>query len=43
MTRSHFAETLTPGLIQPMIELAVKYKALGGTFPAEEMMAKVER
>jgi NitT/TauT family transport system substrate-binding protein len=43
MTRSHFADTLAPALIQPMIELAVKYKALDGSFPAEDFIAKAER
>jgi NitT/TauT family transport system substrate-binding protein len=43
MTRSHFAEALTPALIQPMIDLAVKYKALDGSFPAADLIVRSER
>jgi NitT/TauT family transport system substrate-binding protein len=43
MTRSHFPDSLAPGLVQPMIELAVKYKALDESFPAEDLIAKTER
>jgi ABC-type nitrate/sulfonate/bicarbonate transport system substrate-binding protein len=37
-TRARFAEVLTPGLIQPTIDVAAKYGLLTGSFPAREII-----
>lgn len=38
MTRSKFAEALTPALVQPTIDVSAKYKAFEGSFPAQELI-----
>jgi NitT/TauT family transport system substrate-binding protein len=38
MTRARFAETLTPALVQPTIDVSAKYKAFDAPFPAQEMI-----
>lgn len=36
-TRAVFAERFEPGLIQPVIEVAARYKAIPASFPATEL------
>jgi NitT/TauT family transport system substrate-binding protein len=43
MTRARFAETLTPALVQPTIDISAKYKALDAPFPAQEMIYQAAR
>jgi NitT/TauT family transport system substrate-binding protein len=38
MVRGHFAEQMTPALMQPLIDAAAKYNGFA-TFPAQELMA----
>jgi NitT/TauT family transport system substrate-binding protein len=37
MTRSHYAEELTPALLQPLIDVAAKYGKFG-SFPAQDLI-----
>jgi NitT/TauT family transport system substrate-binding protein len=37
MTRTTFAERFEPGLIQPLIELAARYKLIPASFPATQL------
>ena len=37
MARSHYAEQLTPGLIQPLIDVSAKYNGFTA-FPAPELI-----
>ena len=39
MNRVHYATTLTPDLVQPMIDLCLKYHAIDHGFPAQTMIA----
>lgn len=39
MARNHYAEQLTPALMQPLIDAAAKYNAFKA-FPAQELMSK---
>jgi NitT/TauT family transport system substrate-binding protein len=43
MTRAKFAETLTPALVQPTIDIAAKYKAFDASFPAQDMIYQAAR
>ena len=38
MTRTHFAEQMTPALVQPLIDAAAKYNGFP-TFPSQEILA----
>ena len=40
-TRTQFATSLDPGLIQPMIDTAAKYKAIDAPFQARDFIARV--
>jgi len=37
MTRSHYAEALTPAAMQPLIDVSAKYNGFA-TFPAQELI-----
>jgi NitT/TauT family transport system substrate-binding protein len=39
MKRILFAEYLTPGLVQPLIDAAARYKVIEGPFPAQELIS----
>jgi NitT/TauT family transport system substrate-binding protein len=43
MTRAKFAETLTPALVQPTIDITAKYKGMDAPFPAQEMIYQATR
>ena len=43
MTRSRFAEALTPALVQPTIDLSAKYHAFDAPFPAQEFIFQPAR
>ena len=43
MTRARFAETLTPALVQPTIDVAAKYKAIDAAFPAQDLIYQPNR
>lgn len=40
LTRSTFAQRFEPSLMQPVIDLAARYKMIDATFPAEELYNK---
>jgi NitT/TauT family transport system substrate-binding protein len=41
MTRATYADRFEPGLIQPVIDLAVRYHVIGASFPATDMYVKL--
>jgi NitT/TauT family transport system substrate-binding protein len=43
MTRARFAETLTPALVQPTIDITAKYKGIDAPFPAQDMIYQASR
>jgi len=43
MTRAKFAETLTPALVQPTIDITAKYKGIDAPFPAQTMIYQAPR
>jgi NitT/TauT family transport system substrate-binding protein len=43
MTRAKFAESLTPALVQPTIDITAKYKGMDAPFPAQDMIYQASR